>query len=253
MHTLKVPSNINKKKVLLIAAGVVVLVAIIAGLIYWLLQSTETDAKNSIKTSQSAVGKSLQAFNTKLASKDITPKGRLDAFTEFNQSLVSTDTDLCKNQKKSIVFAFSKAKQLCDASHEKLLSVKSATEKVETGIKDDQALSGVIAGAVAADATDPAKQVQAWTDSIANLQKLSVSPNATALKKDLATAATNYKNAWQSMIDVNTAQNKPGYEAATKTLQSTHDGVTAIAAKEIAALKTLLVEFRTATVEFQKQ
>jgi uncharacterized membrane protein len=247
---MKFPGRLNKKKLIITVVAVVVAIGVIAGGVYWLMQSTESGATKSIEKNQTAVANALKTLNAELVNKEITPKGRLDTFDQFNQTLRTIESDLCKSPKGSPVYALTKAKEHCEISHQKLSDVKKASQNIENSIKDDQAFALIIAPASKNDATDPAKQLEIWTTVVSKLQALNVSDSSTELKKNLVATSTAYKTTWQDLITADNAKNKADYEGAIKRLQAVHGTVVKASEQQALGLKSLLAKFKEATVAF---
>jgi hypothetical protein len=249
MQKLHIRTN---RKFWIVVASVIVAILIVTGGAYWLLRSAESGAEASINKSKSDVGSSLQTLNTKLINKEITPKDRLAAFNGFSQSLATISNDLCKSDSKNIMFGISKAKQRCDAAHQKLLAVKVAGEKIEASVKDDQLFSTVLDPAKSADPTDGAKQLAAWDAVLSKVPSVSVSQDTTPIKNHLLAVANAHKIAWQELIDADKAQNKTSYNASITKLNTAHAELAKISDEQSAAFKKLLTRLRDAITSLKQ-
>lgn len=242
----------NRKRLLIIAGAILVVIILIAGGMYWVMKSTEAGAIKSIQTNQIAVSDALKALNAKLANKEMTSKDRLGAFDQLSQTLTKAGTELCKDQKTSVAYGFSKAKGLCDASRQKLDLVKHAGQDIQDSIKDDQALTAILNPARVNDPTDSAKQLEVWTTIVSKLQPLKVSASSTELKNSLIAASTAYKTGWQDLITADKAHDKAAYEGTIKRLQAVQGTVVKVSEQQTAQLKTVSDKLKTAVAAFQK-
>lgn len=242
----------SKKKLVIIVSSIVVIIALIAGGMYWLIQSAETGATKAINKTHTDVGDALKTLDTKLALKELTPKERLGAFDQIDQTLTKLSSDLCKDQKSIVIYSLTKAKEHCDSSRQKLDAVKTATQNIEASIKDDQALAAIVNPAKTTDPTDPAKQLEIWTTIVSKLQPLKVSPSSTELKKNLIDLSTQYKTGWQDLITANKEHNKANYEGTIKRLQAVQGAVVKVSDQQTTQLQGLLAKLKTAVSKFQE-
>jgi hypothetical protein len=249
---MKIFKPANRKQLLIIVGSVLVLLALIAGGIYWLMQSTEAGATKSIDKSHTDVGNAIKTLDTKLAQKEITSKERLGAFSQLNQTLEKLSSQLCKDQKSNIVYDLTKAKDRCGTSLQKLRAVKMVTITIEGSVRDDQALAAIMNPAKATDPTDAAKQLEIWTTIVSKLQTVKVSGSSTELKKSLVDASTQYKTAWQELITADKEHNKANYEGTIKRLQAVQGTVVKVSEQQTAQLQGLLAKLKTAMVASQK-
>jgi hypothetical protein len=241
----------SKKKLLILIAGIIVVLGILTALVLWFKSNAETGATNSIQKSRTDVGTALKALNTKLADTKLSSKDRLNAFNDLDKNLAKISSDTCSIEGKNIMFALSSAKARCDDIHKKLLTVRTSSQKIQESVKDDQALAVVLDPIKTADATNPAKQLEAWNTIAANSAKANISQDGTNLKNQLLVVSSSYKTAWQELIDADKAQNKTNYEAAVKKLDAAKEELAKIATTQTNSFKDNLAQFKQAVSSFK--
>ena len=243
--------KLGKKKLLLIGSGALVLVAVLVAVGFWLKQSAETGAKASIEKTHADVAGAVKTLNTKLVDPKVPAKDRVMAFSELDEKLGQIGSDTCSTEAKNILFALSSAKKSCDDAHTAISAIRSATQKIERNVKDDQALSTVLTPIQSADAANAAKQLEAWTTVATTVSKVEVSTDATGIKNHLLAVANSYKTAWQELVDADKAQNKTNYNASIKKLDAAKDELTKVAEDQTAAFKSSLSQFKQAVSTFK--
>lgn len=243
--------KINKKKLWIITVSILIVVAVLIGLALWFKQSAESGAKVSIEKSHVAVGNALKTLNTKLADPKLTDKDRLGAFSQLDQALQKMSSDTCSVEAKNIMFTVSSAKKSCDDAHKKMLAIRAAAEKIQQSVKDDQTISAVLAPIQTADATAPAKQLEAWSTVESTISAAEISRDATNLQNHLLAVANAYKVAWRELIDADKAQNKANYNAAIKKLDAAKEELAKVATEQTTAFKNSLIEFKQAVSDFK--
>lgn len=242
--------KLSRKKLIIIAAALVI-VAVFVGAGFWLKALAETGAKASIEKSHTDVTGAIKTLNTKLVDPKLAVKDRIVAFSQLDEKLGQIDGDTCSAEAKNIAFVISSAKKSCRDAHAAVLAIRTATQKIEQNVKDDQALSAVLTPIQSADAADATKQLEAWTMVATNISKVKVSTDATNLKSHLLTVASSYKTAWQELVNADKAQNKVNYNASVKKLDAAKDELAKVAQDQTSAFKNSLAEFKQSVSAFK--
>jgi len=240
------------RKFWIIAAAIAGAVLITAGLAFWLLHSVEASATASIDKTKTGVGASIETLNNKLANKKITPKDRLAAFNEFNQTLTKLNGDICKEDSKNIMFAISKAHEHCDVAHEKLLAVKVVAEKLEMSIKDDQTLAKALQPIKDVDVASASKQLEIWSTLASNLPSTEISNYSPTVKNQLLAVAIAHKTALQELTDADKAQDKTNYNASVAKLNAAHAELGKIIEAQSSGFKKILAELKQAMAKLEQ-
>lgn len=241
----------SKKKLLIIAAGIAILVGILIGVAFWAKGAAESGATTSIKTAHTNVSDSLKTLNAKLIDTKLSSNDKVKAFDELEKSITKAESDVCSTESKNIMYGLSNAKNRCDDVKKKLSNIKTSAQNIAESAKDDQTLAQVLAPIKTADATSPAKQLEAWTTVSTNVTKVTTSNASNSIKKQLTDISSAYKTAWQELVDADKAQNKANYDAAVKKLDTAKDALSKVASDQTTAFKTSLTQFKQAVGDFK--
>lgn len=241
----------SKKKIVIIAAGVLVVIGILIATAFWLKGSVETNASSSIKKSHTDVDGALKTLNKKLADTKLSSTDRIKAFTSLEDSVGKINKELCSSESKNVMFNLSDAKKQCGETHKKLSAIETSLQKIQERVKDDQSLAQVLAPVKSADVKDPAKQLEAWTTVVNSAAKATVSQDGVGFKSHLLAAAISYRDAWKELVEADKAQNKANYDAAIKKIDTAKDELAKVAGEQTTAFKKSLVEFKQSVSVFK--